>query len=160
AARKLYKEALDEYQLALDLNPTSSTLPAEIAEVEARQKSATPLPTIDDLKERAREHALPGLALGPEARQPLGLQFRGSSLRESYQALGKAAGVNFVFDPQLQDTAVQLDLRDVPFEQALNALAGVGRTFHRVLDARVIMVVPDTPQKRREYEQQIVKTFF
>jgi general secretion pathway protein D len=160
AARKLFKQALEEYQLAFDLNPSSSTLPAEIADVDARQKATTPVPSIDDLKDRVRERALPGLVLGPEARQPLGLYFRSSSLRECYQALGKAAGINFVFDPQLQDQTVQLDLRDVPFEQALNALAAVGHTFHRVLDSRVVMVVPDTPQKRREYEQQIVKTFF
>jgi general secretion pathway protein D len=36
----------------------------------------------------------------------------------------------------------------------------VGHTFHRVLDSRTVMVVPDTPNKRRDYEQQVVKTFF
>ena len=46
------------------------------------------------------------------------------------------------------------------FEQALSVLATAGRTFHRVTDARVITVVPDNPAKRREYEQQMVKTFF
>ena len=39
-------------------------------------------------------------------------------------------------------------------------MSTVGRTFHRVADSRVINVVPDTPAKRREYEQQVVKTFF
>ena len=40
--------------------------------------------------------------------------------------------MNFVFDPQFQDQTITLDLRDVPFEQALTALGSVGRTFHRV----------------------------
>jgi general secretion pathway protein D len=51
-------------------------------------------------------------------------------------------------------------VREVPFEQALSALGSAGRTFHRVTAERVITVVPDTPSKRREYEQQVVKTLF
>ncbi len=160
AARGLFKEALEEYRLALDLNPQSPTLGVEAQELEARQKAGVKEPTIDEIKDRVRERALPGLALGPEARQPLGLAFRGSSLKEAYLALGKAVGVNFVFDSGLQDQPVTLDLKDVPFDQALNALSTVGHTFYRVLDSKVIMVVADSPQKRREYEQQVVKTFF
>lgn len=159
-SRGLYKEALDEFKLALDLNPTSSTLPREILETEARRSAASAPSTVEDMKDRARERTLPGLALGPSAREPLGLSFRGASAREVYQALGKAAGVNFVFDPEFNDQPVTLDLREVPFEQALNALGNVAHTFHRVLDSRVVMVVPDSPNKRREYEQQVVKTFF
>ncbi len=160
AGRGLYKEALDEYRLALDLNPHSSTLPAELQDVEERQRAGLKRTSIDEIKDKAREHALPGLALGPEAQQPLGLSFRNSSLKEAYQALGKSAGVNFVFDSTLQDQTITIDLEDVPFEQALTALSTVGHTFHRVLDSKVLTVVPDTPQKRREYEQQVVKTFF
>ena len=39
AGRGLYKEALDEYRLALDLNPASTTLPAEIRELEAQREA-------------------------------------------------------------------------------------------------------------------------
>ena len=158
--RGLYKEALDEFKLALDLNPTSSTLPRDIAMAEAARRTNTPAPTVEQIKDRARERSLPGLVLGPGAQEPLGLSFRNASLRETYQALGKTAGVNFVFDPEFHDQPITIDLTNVPFEQALNALGSVGHTFHRVLDSHVVMVVPDTANKRREYEQQVVKTFF
>ncbi len=160
SGRGLFKEALDEYRLALDLNPGAGVLGDEIREVEARRKSAAPVPSLAQIKDRARERALPGLALGPETQGPLSLSFRSANLKETYLALGKVAGVNFVFDPQFQDQPVSLDLKSVGFEQALSALASSGKTFHRVLDARVISVIPDTPTKRREYEQQVVKTFF
>jgi general secretion pathway protein D len=160
AGRGLYKEAMDEYRLALDLYPASATLPSEIREVESQREAGVRSLALDEIKERAREKSLPGLALGPAAREPLGLVFRGANLREAYQALGRAVGVNFVFDPQFQDTPISLDLRDVPFDQAMNALSSVGRTFYRVVDAQVVSVIPDTPVKRREYEQQAVKTLF
>jgi general secretion pathway protein D len=158
--RGLYKEALDELKLALDLNPTSSTLPRDIESVEAQRRANAPSASVEELKDRTRERSLPGLNLGPGGQEPLGLDFRGVSLREVYQALGKSAGVNFVFDPEFRDAPITINLRDVGFEQALNTIASVGHTFHRVLDPRVVMVVPDTPNKRRDYEQQVVKTFF
>jgi general secretion pathway protein D len=158
-ARGLYKEALDEYRLALDLTPGSPALESEMKDLEARRQAGRP-PSLDEMKERTRERSLPGLSLGSGGREPLGLAFRGVSLREAYQALGKAAGVNFVFDPQFQDQTISLDLRDVPFDQALNALGTTGRTFYRVVDAQIISVIPDTPTKRREFEQQVIKTLF
>jgi general secretion pathway protein D len=160
ASRGMYKEALDEYRLALDLNPSLTRLVVEMQETEARRQGGGLGITVDEMKDRAREKALPGLVLGPGAEEPLGLSFRSASLREAYEALGKAVGVNFVFDPEFRDQQINVDLREVPFDQALNALATVGKTFHRVVDSRVIQVVPDTPAKRREMEQQIVKTFF
>lgn len=160
AAIGRYKEALEEYRLALDLNPGAVGLAEEVRRVEARRQAGLAAATVEQLKDRAREHGLPGLALGPEAREPLGLSFRNASLREVYLALGRVAGVNFVFDPLFQDTTVTLDLRDVGFDQALTAVGSVGRTFHRVVDARVVQVIPDTPSNRRNNEQQVVKTFF
>jgi general secretion pathway protein D len=160
AGRGLLKEAIDEFRLALDLNPQDAGVAQELQATEERTQQASATPSVDQIKEQARERSLPGLALGPEAREPLGLSFRNASLREAYLALGRAAGVNFVFDSQLSDQNVTVDLRDLPFEQALGALDNLGRTFHRVTDSHVITVVPDTPTKRREYEQQVVRTFF
>jgi general secretion pathway protein D len=160
SSRGLHKDATDEMRLAIDLQPDVPSLLAELAEMEALRQKGVPSPTMQEIKDRARERSLPGLVLGPAAREPLGLSFRSTSLRDAYLALGKAAGINFVFDPQFQDTTVSLDLSDVAFDQALSALAATGRTFHHVTDAQVVTVVPDTPTKRREYEQQVVKTFF
>jgi general secretion pathway protein D len=160
AGRGLLKEAIDEFRLALDLNPSDRGVAEELRATEEHVREASLFPSVEKIKAAARERSLPGLALGPEALEPLGLSFRNASLREAYQALGRSVGVNFVFDPQLEDHTITVDLRDVPFEQALAALGNLGRTFHRVTDAHVITVVPDNPAKRREYEQQLVKTFF
>ena len=160
SGRGLYKEALDELRLALDLNPSSGEAAREMQEISERLKSGTEAASLSDVKLRAREHALPGLNLGPEGRESLGLSFKSAGLREAYEALGKAAGVSFVFDASFQDQTISLDVQEMPFEQALGALGGAGRTFHRVTAERVVTVVPDTPAKRREYEQQVVKTLF
>ncbi len=159
-AQGLLKEAADELRLAIDLSPESAAWRDELRAIEEQRASGRTPPALAELKQRARERPLSGLALDAGAQAPLGLSFRGASLREAYLTLGRAAGVNFVFDPQFQDQPLTLDLKDVPFEQALAALGSAGRTFHRVLDARVLSVVPDTPAKRREFEEQVVRTFY
>jgi len=160
ANRGLIKEAIDEMQLAVDLNPDSPGFRQHLATLQARLQTGRAEPEMDELKRDAREGLLPGLVPGPGADQPLELHFRGASLQEAYLALGRAAGVNFVFDPQLQNRRIDLDLRGVPFEQALTALSRTAQTFHRVVDPQIVSVLPDTPSKRKEYEQQVVRTFY
>jgi general secretion pathway protein D len=158
AGRGQYDEALHEYHLALELNPAAPGVAEEMKDVEVTRERGRV--SLEEAKVRARERTLPGLDLGPDAQQPLGLVFRGASLREAYLALARAAGINVTFDPSFQDTSVTLDLQDVGFDQALGALSAAGRTFTRVVDAKMLNVVPDTPAKRREFEQQVVKTLF
>ena len=69
--------------------------------------------------------------------------------------------MNFVFDPAVPGP----DDHPRPARRRLRAgalapSAASASTFHRVIDAHVVTVIPDTPTKRREYEQQVVKTFF
>jgi general secretion pathway protein D len=42
----------------------------------------------------------------------------------------------------------------------LNTVAGATRTFFRVSGPQTFIVIPDTPAKRREYEEEVVKTFY
>jgi general secretion pathway protein D len=156
--RGQYDEALSEYRVALELSPNAFGIAEEMKDAQVYRDRGRA--TLDELKARARERALPGLELSADAQQPLGLVFRGASLREAYLALARAAAINVTFDPSFQDTTVTLDLHEVGFDQALAALAAAGHTFHRVVDAKVLNVVPDTPSKRREFEQQVVKTLF
>jgi len=160
ANRGLLKEAADAMRLALDLVPDSPSLANRLARLEALRDGGRKPPTMQAIKQEARERPLAGLSPGPGADEPLALSFRAAHVREAYVALGRAGGINFVFDPQLQDRLIDLDLTGVPFDQALTALANVSGTFHRVLDPRLVEVIPDIPSKRKENEQQLIKTFF
>src|SRR5262249_52896914 len=68
--------------------------------------------------------------------------------------------LSVVFDPTFRDQAVSIDLRGQSLEEALNALSLTTRNFWRVTAQRTITIVPDTAAKRREYEEEIVRTFY
>ena len=77
-----------------------------------------------------------------------------------YRALGKAFGINVLFDPKLRDQQISIELNDVEAQDALEILMRTVGHFYKVLDEHSIIVADDTPQNRRTYEDQVIQTFF
>jgi general secretion pathway protein D len=160
-----YEEALIEYELAAELNPTSSAVDDELrstrnrlrAKVVVAREGKTELET---LVERTRNMPPPGLDLPANVKMPTSLIFRDASSRDVFLAIARFADISVTFDPTFRETPVTVDLRNSSLEDALNAVAGSTRSFFRVTAPRTVIVVPDTPAKRREYEEEVVRTFF
>lgn len=160
AARGLFKDALDEYQLALDLDGSQPGLVDEMAAVQKSRAAGLMPKTVAQIKESARERSLPGLEIEPALDTPMSFKFEGADVKEAYKTLGLVVGVNFVFESTPPASPVSLELKDAPFEQALKAISMASKTFVRVIGPKLVQVIPDTPNKRRDYEDQIVKTFY
>jgi general secretion pathway protein D len=155
--------ARQELELALAMNPTDAGLVARLKEVENAihdKEKAAALTSIDALKEKARETRLGRLELAPGGESPAGLLFPEASLRDVFVSLGRMAGVNMVFDADFVDQTISIELRDTSFEEALRSLCQVSQNFFYVQSENIVTIVPDTPTKRREYEQQVMKTFY
>ncbi len=82
------------------------------------------------------------------------------SLRSIFQALGKHARVNIIFDDQFRDTPFSIELVDMGFEQALYYLCMASKNFYRIVDEKTVVVAPDLPPKRAQYELNAIKTFY
>ncbi len=164
AASKL-EEALVEYQIAYELNPTSGDIERELSST--RQTLRTKLAIeregrteLETLVARARESPPPGLDLPLDADLPDSLVFRQAGSRDVFTAIARFADINLVFDPAFRDTPISVELRGVSLRDALDSIAASTGTFYRVTAPRTISVVPDTPAKRREYEDEVVQTFY
>ncbi len=153
--------AAAELRVAAALNPEDSGLAQQSAEMEKRlQEKAAAHQSIDSLKEQVRERPLGLLQLAPGAERPAGLNFREAGLRDVLSALGKMAGVNVLFDSDFQDRPISIELKETAFEKALSSICAATRNFFRVQSDKILLIIPDTPAKRREYEQQLGKTFY
>ncbi len=160
-----YEEALVEFQIAAELNPTSGDI-SEALRV-GRQKSRMNIAVRDSgeteleaMITRMRNAPQPGLDLPEGVPLPDSLIFREAGSRDVLSAIGKLADVNVVFDPAFRNTTISIDLRGTSLSDALNAVTGSTRNFYRVTAQRTITIIPDTPAKRREYEEEIVRTFY
>ncbi len=75
-------------------------------------------------------------------------------------AIGKIADISVGFDTAFRDAPVTIDLRNTTLRDALNAVSDQTRTFFRVTAPRTVLIIPDTPAKRREYEEEVVRVFY
>ena len=159
-----YDEALLEFQIAVELNPESGdfqdtlrdTRRAVQTKLVAREAGQTEL---EALIERTRGLPPTGLEL-PEGALPDDLVFREASTRVIFSALGQFADINIIFDPAFVDDTISVDLRGASLTTALTAVARSTRNFYRVTAPQTVTVIPDTPAKRREYEEEVVQTFY
>ena len=167
--RRLYgagrlDEALVELQLAAELNSSDENIAdlLETVRAQVRTKSTRTAGKTDleALVDRSQTFRTAGLELPADLRLPASLTFRDASSRDIYTALARFANINIVFDPQFRDQALTIDLRNVTFEDALATLSTATRNFYRVTSQRTVTIVPDTPAKRTEYEEEIVRTFY
>ena len=165
AATGKFDQALVEYQVAAELNPSNGDLDQELlatrnklrAKIAVAREGKTELQT---LMERARDLPPPGMDLPTGVKMPASLTFRDASSRDVFTAIARLANISLIFDSAFRDTAVTVDLRNTTLEDALGTVAGATRSFFRVTAPKTIVVIPDTPAKRREYEEEIVKTFY
>jgi general secretion pathway protein D len=116
-------------------------------------------PKPDMLHKRVEEAEGP-IDLAPIQDQAVTMRLSGDS-KVMYQTIGKLAGVNVLFDPDYQSRQMPaLDLNGVTLQQALNMVALESSTFWRPVTANTIFVAADTPAKRKQLEQNVIKTFY
>src|SRR5438046_4320765 len=165
AATGRLEQALVALEVASELNPGDGDVDDERratrnklrAKVAVAREGKTELQTII---ERARDLPPPGLDLPQGVKMPASLTFRDASSRDVFTAIARLANISLIFDSAFRDTPVTVDLRNATLEDALNTVAGATRTFFRVTAPKTIVVIPDTPAKRRDDEEEVVRTFY
>jgi general secretion pathway protein D len=165
AGSERYEEAVVEFQLASELNPTDAQV--DLALRDARQRLRTKVSVsrggkteLQTLVERTRNLPPPGLELPEDARLPDSLVFSAASSRAVFTAIARFSGLNVVFDPSFRDSTISVDVRNSTLADALSSVSTSTHTFYRVTGQKTITIIPDTPAKRREYEESVVRTFY
>jgi general secretion pathway protein D len=159
------EEALAEYLLAAELNPSNETIQGEMRTVRAQLRAKVAVDAggktrLETLVQQALNAPLPGSDLPEDIALPDTLMFRDASARVVYLAIGQYANLSIVFDPTFRDQNVTVDLRKTRVTEAFDAVSAATRTFWKSNGQRTVTIVPDTPAKRREYEDEIVQTFY
>lgn len=156
--------AESELQLAVQLDPGNQYAEVELGKV--RKDLAVLMQEggsakLAKMKKAAAEMKVKPPALNPASNEPMSLSFPNqTNTRDIYRAIGQAFGINILFDPKLRDAKMSIELKNVTARQALESVMQASGHFYKVLDEKTVIVVEDTPQNRRDYEDLVVKTFF
>jgi len=159
------ERALVEYERTVQLDATNQYAQVELdkvrAELSAERAAEGAAPTLDELKRKTRETRAQPPRLDPQSSERISLDFpRPQSLFAIYRALAKAFGINVLFDPQLRDQQLAIELRNVTAQSALETLMRAAGHFYKVIDEQTILVAQDTQQNRRTYEDLVIQTFY
>ncbi|HWP85428.1 MAG TPA: type II and III secretion system protein [Terriglobia bacterium] len=152
------EEAAIEYEIAAAIDPSSPIARQALQSVRAKIEQARQgIP--EDRGTPSLEHALGPPVLQPLSRAPINLRISNES-RIVTETIAKMAGINVLFDPDYTGRRISVEFNNVTLEEALDHIALLTRTFWKPVTQNTILVIPDTAVKRREQEQQIIKTFY
>jgi general secretion pathway protein D len=151
-----------EFQRALQVDPSSP-----IAEQELRR-------TLEQIADKARADeggtaaeapADPSqlVSLPPEIKPlshaPINLKMSNDA-KLVFDTIAKLAGLTVIYDPDFPARRITTELTNVTLEQALDIVCLESKAFWKPVTENIIFVIPDQPQKRRDYEEQVVRTFY
>jgi general secretion pathway protein D len=153
--------ALVQFMRAAEVDPANEAATQEIALIRAHQ--APPVvrgeTSVSDSSSEAMDDAAGPAQLKPISNEPLTLHMTEDS-KVVYQAVGKAAGVNVLFDPDYNGKRIQVDLNNVSLLDALRIVGTLSTTFWRPVTENTIFVAQNSRAKRTELDEQAVQTFY
>ncbi len=157
-------EALAQFQKALETDPSSFIAQQELKRTERMIREAqNPQPQASaagaTALRRRLESAQGPVELAPIANVPITLKVT-EKTNVIYETVGKLAGINVLFDPDYTPKQTRIELNGVTLEDALEIISFETKTFWRPVTPNTIFVAQDNPAKRKELEQNVIKTFY
>ncbi len=89
------------------------------------------------------------------------LQFRDAPTKMVFEVLARQTGINFVLDKDVKsDSKTTIFVQDVPIEDAIDLVLDQNTLARQILSSNMVLIYPNTPAKQKDYEEQIVHTFY
>jgi general secretion pathway protein D len=132
-------EAMEGYARAAELDPSFKE----------------PLESISRLTEEQQ-----ALSRDDRRKQPVTLRFRNAGLKEVLEGIGKAGGINLIFDKDVRNDPVTISIQDTPFDDAFNLILNSNSLFSHTISPGVVIVSPNTRQKQEQYQDLMIRTFY
>jgi general secretion pathway protein D len=157
--------ALNEFNRAVAIDPGNQTAQQELDRVthEIATQSSSAAPTtgqqlsVDNL---ASISSVAGpIDLKPVSDEPITLHAV-EDVKNIYQAIGKAAGLNVIFDPDYTSKRVPVDLVNVSLADALRIVGTLSGTFYKPVTSNTIFVAQNNRTKRTDLDELAVQTFY
>ncbi|HKN34259.1 MAG TPA: cohesin domain-containing protein [Terriglobales bacterium] len=157
-------ESMVEFQKAAAIDPSSFIPQQEIRRTQrmidaakGTPPSAANRPT--DPFKKMLESAGGPIELAPISNVPITLKLT-EDTKVIYDTVGKLAGINVLFDPDYTSRRVRIELNGVTLNEALQIVALESKTFWRPVTPNTIFVAAETAAKRKEIDQNVIKTFY
>lgn len=101
-----------------------------------------------------------GLTLKTAFKKPLTIEFKDTDLKSVFEIMAKTAGINFIFDKDIrQEAKISIFVRNNSIEDVLKLLLMTNQLEYKSLNDNSLLIYPNTPAKRKEYEELMIRSF-
>ncbi len=153
---------------ARTLDAQQPRLPAlQLQLVQARREQQRQTEAANAAAEAARRAAEPKpppplpAALAAAYQKPVALEFREAPLRQVFETLARASGVNFVFDKDVRgDAKVTVFLRNVSLDEAMRVILATQALDRKLLNDSTVLIYPNTAAKQREHLELVTRSLY
>jgi general secretion pathway protein D len=156
------ESAIVEYRKAVEYDPSNRSAMMRAAELERilrdEFEATRPRPKIDEMRSRVRRETTP--LLNPASRDPIDLRFANASTKDILDFIGDSTGINVTYERDFRPQPFSITLNRVTLEEALQQIMSANQLWYKVINDRTILIIPDNNQKRQQYEEQVIRTFF
>ena len=153
---------LAEFQKAQAIDPSSAIAEQEVRRTMdslAAQQAAQGSKTLNTNPPQDETILSAPPELKPLSREPINLKMTNDA-RVVYETIAKLAGLSVIFDPDFTTRRITAELPNVTLEQALDAVSMESKSFWKPVTPNIIFVAPDNAQKRKDIEDEVVRTFY
>ncbi len=155
-------EAQAHFQKAAEIDGTNFVAQQELrrtADTIRRQELARLAPKVEAPPPKLGEEASRTVELRPLSNAAITLRMTADT-DVAYKTICRLAGINVVMDPEYRPEKLTVDLADVTLRQALDMVRLQSKTLWRPVLANTIFVTSDSPAKRKDLEQNVMRTFY
>jgi len=164
-----YAGAISQFMRAAEIDPSNQAAQQEIertqrdqpppqltgaAAVAMHEQMSQQKATLDSINSIAGP-----IELKPVTNEPITLHMV-EDVKVIYQAIGKVAGLNVLFDPDYTSKRIPVDLTNVSLSEALRIVGTIAGTFYKPVTGNTIFVAQNTRTKRTDLDELAVQTFY
>jgi general secretion pathway protein D len=114
-----------------------------------------------EIEERQAKDAFYTPTLKSLYKKPVTLEFRDANLKQVFDVLSRTSGINFVFDREVRsDLTTTIFVKRATLEDVVDLLLTTSQLDKKVLSSNSVLIYPNTPEKIREYQELVVKSFY
>ncbi len=157
------QEILQLQQLLISAPPAppgpSASGPGSSSDPASAQNSQNPQLSPADAALASLGNVASPATLQPVSNDPITLHAV-EDVKFIYQAIGKVAGLNVLFDPDYTSKRIPVDLTAVSLSDSLRIVGTIAGTFYKVITPNTIFVAQNTRTKRTDLDELAVQTLY
>jgi len=158
--------AFTEFTRAFQIDPGNQTAQQEIEQLQQLQN--TPVPPsaamLDQMAGQSEVLSNIGSVSGPVDLKPMSNDpvtlHMVEDVKVIYQAIGKAVGLNVLFDPDFQSKRIPVDLTSVSWSDALRIVGTIGNSFYKPVHIEYHFRCAEQPHQAHRPGPAAVQTFY